>query len=244
MKGGTREAQRDFQADIFGEPKLPSDPRTLERVILEYANAVIVAARQIDGSQYWGPALRAIGIDMKDYEQRPTAEKLAVILRRARGIGLNLGITTSTRQGFDVDGRRFHKKVARAPAGLGNPRLYSYDFYAEGGDAKGSDTVRAMLTPGEWVIPRAAVQKYGTAFFDAINNMDLRPPRPERVQHFAQGGQVGGEFGENILTPAMTDRAAKNFNVYLNASAEMLFSKENVRRFLIPVLREFERQSK
>ena len=37
----------------------------------------------------------------------------------------------------------------------------------------GTDTVPAMLTPGEYVIKRSAVSKYGEKFFDHLNNMDL-----------------------------------------------------------------------
>ena len=40
-------------------------------------------------------------------------------------------------------------------------------------EPKGTDTVPAMLTPGEYVIKRKAVQTYGTGFFDKLNNMDL-----------------------------------------------------------------------
>ncbi len=54
--------------------------------------------------------------------------------------------------------------------------------YAAGGLVGGSgdgDTVPAMLTPGEYVLPRNAVQSIG----------------PGRVQHLAQGGLVGGPSG-------------------------------------------------
>lgn len=278
VKAGTQEAQRSFQADVFGEPALPSDPRELERKILEYANAVIVAARQIDGSQYWGPAIRAIAIDQKDYENRPTPEKLAIILRRARGIGLNLGITTSTRQGFDVDGRRFHKRAVKAPPGLGNPRLYSYEFYerggvvgkmidnarsiaaalrkfATGGSARGSDTVPAMLTPGEMVLKPKAVkvaeQRFGPGFLPALNNMMLpraffdRMLQPPQVERFAEGGLVG----QRILNPdsevaRRTLQPTGNTTINMNVSVADILSEDNLRRHLLPFLNRIQLSSR
>ncbi len=39
---------------------------------------------------------------------------------------------------------------------------------------KGTDTVPTMLTPGEFVIRRNAVKKYGMSFFDRLNSMDIK----------------------------------------------------------------------
>jgi TP901 family phage tail tape measure protein len=44
---------------------------------------------------------------------------------------------------------------------------------------KGTDTVPAMLTPGEYVVRRSAVEKYGTEFLENVN-----------TQRFAEGGVV------------------------------------------------------
>ena len=43
-------------------------------------------------------------------------------------------------------------------------------FFSAGGFAKGTDTVPAMLTPGEFVMRRYAVNQYGTDTMKAINN--------------------------------------------------------------------------
>ena len=67
------------------------------------------------------------------------------------------------------------------------------EFYRGGGMAK-SDTVPAMLTPGEYVVNKDAVSRYGAGFFESINN--LRPgASPGRralvgIQGFASGGLV------------------------------------------------------
>ncbi len=49
-------------------------------------------------------------------------------------------------------------------------------YLARGGSpfkAKGSDTVPAMLTPGEWVINRTAVRAFGDDFMRKVNRMDI-----------------------------------------------------------------------
>ena len=64
------------------------------------------------------------------------------------------------------------------------------EFYRRGGMAK-SDSVPAMLTPGEYVVNKDAVARYGSGFFEAINNLSV-PARAlaQRVQGFATGGLV------------------------------------------------------
>jgi len=68
------------------------------------------------------------------------------------------------------------------------------EFYRRGGLAK-SDTVPAMLTPGEYVVNRNAVARYGAGFFEAINNLStpaqaLAGRVLAGVQGFASGGLV------------------------------------------------------
>ena len=66
-------------------------------------------------------------------------------------------------------------------------------FYARGGIARlaDSDTIPAMLTPGEFVINRSTVQRLGAGFFSALNSLQL-PARSirEKVRGFARGGFV------------------------------------------------------
>ena len=64
------------------------------------------------------------------------------------------------------------------------------EFYQGGGVAK-SDTVPAMLTPGEYVVNRSAVSRFGTGFFESLNNLSLPAQAlAARVQGFASGGLV------------------------------------------------------
>ena len=68
------------------------------------------------------------------------------------------------------------------------------EFYRRGGLAK-SDTVPAMLTPGEFVVNRQAVARYGAGFFETINNLSapaqaLAGRALAGIQGFASGGLV------------------------------------------------------
>lgn len=64
------------------------------------------------------------------------------------------------------------------------------EFFRQGGIAT-SDTVPAMLTPGEYVVNKHAVDRYGVGFFSALNNLTLPAHAlAQRVQGFATGGLV------------------------------------------------------
>lgn len=68
------------------------------------------------------------------------------------------------------------------------------EFFARGGLAK-SDTVPAMLTPGEYVVNRSAVARLGVGFFEAINNLSapaqtLAGHAMTGIRGFALGGLV------------------------------------------------------
>ena len=64
------------------------------------------------------------------------------------------------------------------------------EFFRGGGLAR-SDTVPAMLTPGEYVVNREAVARFGSGFFDALNRVALPAQAvAQRVQGFASGGLV------------------------------------------------------
>jgi len=82
------------------------------------------------------------------------------------------------------------------------------EFYRRGGLSK-SDTVPAMLTPGEFVVNRDAVARYGAGFFDAINNLSapaqaLAGRVMAGVQGFATGGLVQ-PAGSSLPRPSLPD---------------------------------------
>lgn len=63
--------------------------------------------------------------------------------------------------------------------------------FADGGPAA-SDSVPAMLTPGEYVVNKAAVARFGAGFFESLNSLAL-PARAvaAHVRGYATGGLVG-----------------------------------------------------
>ena len=69
----------------------------------------------------------------------------------------------------------------KGPIDINNPKMVQK--FANGGAA--SDTVPAMLTPGEFVINKKAAQSIGYSKLNKMNHAD-------KIQGFASGGAVGG----------------------------------------------------
>lgn len=95
-------------------------------------------------------------------------------------------------------------------------------FYRLGGLSR-SDTVPAMLTPGEYVVRRDAVARLGVGFFEAINNLSapaqaLAGRTLASVQGFASGGLVQ-PIGANVPRPALTDTSAPTRTVSVELAA-------------------------
>jgi len=95
-------------------------------------------------------------------------------------------------------------------------------FLARGGLAK-SDTVPAMLTPGEFVVNRSAVARLGAGFFEAINNLSapaqaLAGRTLASVQGFASGGLVQ-PIGANVPRPALNDASTPTRTVRVELAA-------------------------
>jgi hypothetical protein len=60
-------------------------------------------------------------------------------------------------------------------------------FMATGGMARGTDTVPAMLTPGEFVMKKSVVDKYGVGFMRSLNNGASPTSRSRGVQYLGDG---------------------------------------------------------
>ena len=65
-------------------------------------------------------------------------------------------------------------------------------FLATGGMARGTDTVPAMLTPGEFVMKKSAVDKYGVGFMRSLNNGASPTSRSRGVQYLQEWRFCGG----------------------------------------------------
>jgi hypothetical protein len=85
----------------------------------------------------------------------------------------NLDAKYERSQGGRYEGARMNDRVGFASGGsVFSPR--------------GTDTVPAMLTPGEFVMKKSAVDKYGVGFMDSINK------GRRGAQYLHRGGKVGG----------------------------------------------------
>ncbi len=96
------------------------------------------------------------------------------------------------------------------------------EFYRRGGMAK-SDTVPAMLTPGEFVVNKDAVSRYGAGFFEAINNLSapaqaLAGRALAGVQGFATGGLVQPS-GSRLARPVLATDAGPSRTLRVELSS-------------------------
>lgn len=88
----------------------------------------------------------------------------------------------------------------------------------------GTDTVPAMLTPGEYVMKRSAVKNAGQSFMDKVNNMDLKGAFKELSTRY--GSQVGNVVNKNVTINNNDNRVTNN---------SIAFNEGNERRQAIKV---------
>jgi tape measure domain-containing protein len=88
----------------------------------------------------------------------------------------------------------------------------------------GTDTVPAMLTPGEYVMKRSAVKNAGQSFMDKVNNMDLKVAFKELSTRY--GSQVGSVVNKNVTINNNDNRVTNN---------SIAFNEGNERRQAIKV---------
>mgnify|MGYP001075578122 CR=1 FL=1 len=132
-----------------------------------------------------------------------------------------LGIVTSL---FSPGaGSAINGAVGAAPAGMAfaaNGGLIGYagggsvSPIARGGPMSSTDTVPAMLTPGEFVVKRSAVEQYGTEFLSSLNDGALP------MKRFQQGGAVssvspiiGGSAGGSSVSNQVSNSSEFVFNI-------------------------------
>ncbi|MDH6364648.1 hypothetical protein M2139_001635 [Enterococcus sp. PF1-24] len=95
-------------------------------------------------------------------------------------------------------------------------------FKAKGGSIfkpQGTDTVPAMLTPGEWVHRTAAVRAFGTNFMDKVNKLDVPGVYNELTHRFI--GKIGGQVPVTSMATVNTHQVTNNdpvVNQYFNRS--------------------------
>ena len=116
------------------------------------------------------------------YSMNPLDDTRIELLKEAEQLK-NIDFERS-KYGFNLSG----DAVNRAPGFVG------------GGFAMGTDTVPAMLTPGEFVMSRGAVNMFGADTMMAMNKMGGGTNRPKYGKVLGYSG--GGLFGEAPLTKA------------------------------------------
>lgn len=127
--------------------------------------------------------------------------------------------------------------------------------FAAGGAS--SDTVPAMLTPGEFVVRKSAVDHFGPDFLDAINQMRVSPgalrsmlsPRAP-IARFATGGPVGVTAGATILpaqgstTPAAPGGVTNNYAFTFALDSAALINPDRLRPAFVALADEFQRKTR
>lgn len=88
----------------------------------------------------------------------------------------------------------------------------------------GTDTVPAMLTPGEYVMKRSAVKNACQSFMDKVNNMDLKGAFKELSTRY--GSHVGNVVNKNVTINNNDNRVTNN---------SIAFNEGNERRQAIKV---------
>ena len=106
-------------------------------------------------------------------------------------------------------------------------------YFADGGYAMGTDTVPAMLTPGEFVIKKSAVDRIGTSALDRINN------------GYADGGIVGassgGPTGEGIFAAEPSNSVYNNtYEINVNVRSES--NPEEIARTVLSRIKQVDDQ--
>ena len=114
--------------------------------------------------------------DDKSNDQTPSATQLRREMVRQQGLGLMFSEGGLVPQGF-----------------------------AGGGMARGTDTVPAMLTPGEFVMSRGAVQEYGSDTLASMNAAGGGTNRPKMI-----GGSVYASGGGHVHAGPDTQPAEEN----------------------------------
>jgi len=83
------------------------------------------------------------------------------------------------------------------------------------GGGPNKDTVPAMLAPGEFVMSRGAVQKYGSGMLGSMNAAGGGTNLPQRMDGitYAAGGGMVGDAGQEKMSPKLTREMAQRDKV-------------------------------
>lgn len=137
---------------------------TTTEAISSVVQAVMDYTRMLDATTSKKVTVR-LGVEIQHLDT--VVRTIEDAARRIRD-AINKIPTDVTRTVTVRTGRRYPDSYYESNGGL---------IYRAGGGSifrpRGTDTVPAMLTPGEWVMRTKAVKKFGTEFMDRVNNLDI-----------------------------------------------------------------------
>jgi hypothetical protein len=110
-----------------------------------------------------------------------------------------------------------------------------FQFLAKGGFARGTDTVPAMLTPGEFVVNRSATKEHGP-ILESINNGSMSellsslqlPVYSPPQRNYAPQGPSGIKYStpKNAESPSSVDNSVYNYNLSVNVEGSNLSAND------------------
>ena len=155
----------------------------------------------------------ALSIDMEWQTMKSYGEQAAKDRQTLESLPNRAQLTANEKQKIDAIKGTWRQAMAQ-PLVYGKDlerelmdymELHQGEFFRGGGIAK-SDTVPAMLTPGEYVVNRSAVSKFGAGFFESLNNLSMPAQALARgVQGQIQGFATGG-FVQSLASPMSSQR--------------------------------------
>ncbi len=130
-------------------------------------------------------------------------------------------INASTRSKNSVVLKGLTSGITSGIKGQGIPQLF-----ANGGHAIGTDTVPAMLTPGEFVLNKRAAASLGSATLHKLNNADKvqKYAAGGHVQKFALGGSpssLGNTFGNPFAIAGIVTTISSLSQNFVKADTEL-----------------------
>lgn len=216
----------------FGGPVNPTEKPKRNREVVEALKMIDLGLRGMDEYTSWLQFHYGTSVspDMK-WRTMQNYGKQAFTDRNALEKLLTTKTLTANERAIVEGAKRTWRSAMAQPLVYGKDlerELIDYmesldgQFLARGGLAK-SDTVPAMLTPGEFVVNRNAVARLGAGFFEAINNLSapaqaLAGRTLASVQGFASGGLVQ-PTGASLPRPSLNDASAPARTVRVELAA-------------------------
>lgn len=186
-------------------------PEAKQEVLARYFRDPAARMRDITTSpitQFGKELIGAVARGQIDPRSLSIISKSSAVPGIKRYIRGKFGIPESNMQ-FTSGGNKvpFLEKV-----GMAGPKIAKTKKFATGGPAP-SDTVPALLTPGEFVINKSSAQRIG---YGNLNKMNK-----QGVAGFASGGPVGFRFGGNVAKQNISDSFNREGTALVKSMSEV-----------------------